>query len=828
MCPWSTTVPSEGVAGSRWGGTSLGPESKTWGNDTEALWRGADGRIWHLKTAGVSRCIRDIYVGGKKLHSGVGAPARWKAFASALRTNLQFSRRGFRSWRRLRGLASKHNLCRATSDSWAECTHNAECCPLGTVAAHIVLLLSSPEGYAFDVRLLGFFAPGHKWERLGAGIGYPIWNPAGFRLLDMLYSGWPIFALLRELYFRVRRICERPVKGVGKLATDYRTLLGALLHKMDSAKKRVGRVDVLFGEQHVASRGICLLLPGPSELLIRKLGCPPVVAEQLLRRAERILQRARGGFLPPKTHAAFERAVNKAEDHLSNLVLWIQEPGSWFRAPAARVLILFLIASDVILPQLERIQNLLDKLLLVPPKPPESGFMCPAAEMPEQGTLVEETAYITAWHAALMSKRDLVPSAVHPLPFVVRGAIRAAEREAWVVFIWGGSGAEATRKALLQAEVVRTLGHSVRRAEAPLRRPFVVMTVGRLPAAAEDDLLNDGFRLQMVHENLTVQAWEPRFVIRPKHSGDWFKERGLAPSFAQIAAWSLTEFERVVVLDADTLVLQNCDELFRLHRISFAASLETHRDQEDFTHVNPNRVRTYLINAGVILLKPDMRVIDEVRKAVQDRDGFAFAVERVSPHGNPTFQALIDIFLLDKKRRRGLVRFRPEGDFLGCAPTGRSEAMFPSRDGPAGILGASNQGGSLLELGGMDDQDHCLLPLEYNFFADFAHAFQLAKHFRETALIDKSQAAHPGVAAAIAWDAPRRLLLNATADWLHRTGVLKSQPKIIHFPGIWRKPWQRMTTISRSPWDEAWWQAHREMCMTSKAPCRIRCDTAAN
>jgi len=125
----------------------------------------------------------------------------------------------------------------------------------------------------------------------------------------------------------------------------------------------------------------------------------------------------------------------------------------------------------------------------------------------------------------------------------------------------------------------------------------------------------------------------------------------------------------------------------------------------------------------------------------------------------------------------------------------------------------------------LDGEDHCLLPLEYNFFADFAHAFQLAKHFRETALQSKELAAHAGVAAAVAWDAPRRQLLNASADWLHRTGLLRSQPKIIHFPGVWRKPWQRMRTVSRSPWDDAWWQAHREMCRQSEAPCRIRCGT---
>jgi len=140
---------------------------------------------------------------------------------------------------------------------------------------------------------------------------------------------------------------------------------------------------------------------------VRKLGCPPMMAEQSLRRAEKILDRAarrHGGSLTTKAHAAFESAINRAEDHLSNMVLWIQEPGSWFRAPAARVSMLFLIASDVVLPQLERIQRRLDKALLVRAPPEDSGSICPADEMPEQGNLIEETAYITAWHSAVSSR----------------------------------------------------------------------------------------------------------------------------------------------------------------------------------------------------------------------------------------------------------------------------------------------------------------------------------------------------------------------------------------------------------------------------------------
>lgn len=121
--------------------------------------------------------------------------------------------------------------------------------------------------------------------------------------------------------------------------------------------------------------------------------------------------------------------------------------------------------------------------------------------------------------------------------------------------------------------------------------------------------------------------------------------------------------------------------------------------------------------------------------------------------------------------------------------------------------------GHLIRPGEVSSEDHCLLPMDYNFFADFPHAFHAAFTFRQ---------ARPQAAAAQA-GAPRRVVLNGTAAWLRSTGQLRADPKIIHFPGVTRKPWQRWSTASRSPWDEEWWHAHSEMCRLSEAPCRITC-----
>ena len=45
-------------------------------------------------------------------------------------------------------------------------------CPLGIVAAHLVLLLAAPTAYAFDDRLLDPKAPAHLWERAALGSSY--------------------------------------------------------------------------------------------------------------------------------------------------------------------------------------------------------------------------------------------------------------------------------------------------------------------------------------------------------------------------------------------------------------------------------------------------------------------------------------------------------------------------------------------------------------------------------------------------------------------------------------------------------------------------------
>jgi len=101
---------------------------------------------------------------------------------------------------------------------------------------------------------------------------------------------------------------------------------------------------------------------------------------------------------------------------------------------------------------------------------------------------------------------------------------------------------------------------------------------------------------------LTGQGWLIREVeaISNPH-----REKGLLFArfgnvFTKLHAWNLTEFDKLVYLDADTLVLQNVDELF--DRPSFAAGPD---------YFVPDR-----FNSGVMVLEPSTVTYDAIRAAL--------------------------------------------------------------------------------------------------------------------------------------------------------------------------------------------------------------------
>ncbi|CAK0813370.1 unnamed protein product, partial [Prorocentrum cordatum] len=176
-------------------------------------------------------------------------------------------------------------------------------------------------------------------ERFGSGVGFALWNPLGLRLADALHSGWPLFALLRALRPRLRRAWER---RVGPRAAEVARRLAhcALAAPQGGWELRARQVCDALAAAGAPAGGACPLLPAQRELM---------VARATLRRLP-----ARG--VPAEGLAQVEAAVDRADRHLRSMLVWIQPRGG-FAAPAARILMLFLVAADVVLPHLVALQR---------------------------------------------------------------------------------------------------------------------------------------------------------------------------------------------------------------------------------------------------------------------------------------------------------------------------------------------------------------------------------------------------------------------------------------------------------------------------------------
>ena len=124
---------------------------------------------------------------------------------------------------------------------------------------------------------------------------------------------------------------------------------------------------------------------------------------------------------------------------------------------------------------------------------------------------------------------------------------------------------------------VRTLRASLAASGSPY--PLVVMVTDGIDAESRYVLEQDGCVLRDV---------EP---IRPDGGlEDSYANARFAEVWTKLAAWRLTEFERVVFLDADMLVTQNMDELFALE-LADGAIAACHA-----CRCNPNRIASYPVS----------------------------------------------------------------------------------------------------------------------------------------------------------------------------------------------------------------------------------------
>jgi len=383
----------------------------------------------------------------------------------------------------------------------------------------------------------------------------------------------------------------------------------------------------------------------------------------------------------------------------------------------------------------------------------------------------------------------------------------------------GSRGAEARAEAravfLAYVDVIRTLATSIRRAawRRPEfgRLPLLVLLSLRAGAAPPAEALE---ALQALEEGglLAVKVLPP---APPE----------LKPSlWGKFQLWLLEEHNYVLYLDADTLLVGPVDDLFdhaaAMGSLEFAAALTRSMAS---------------MNTGVMLLRPSRKVYDAMVQSYRSRmhwtgtsrwSGQAWNLTVVRPAGADPGAAgawpldgmsRVEAGAGEAAQMSGAWRadleeqdwrnefvathfaFRGELDLPVPGPLqnqtgsivrpvscdlGRSQLSEYVRTlGAQPVLGASAKP----SLGA-----YCTLPVSYNFCATAVCLEQLA---------GAGGPRKAGRAAA------------------------KLEPRVLHWPGSLRKPWQRCRPGTRSVLDDMWWQTFQAACSVAplRAPCQIRC-----
>ncbi len=133
---------------------------------------------------------------------------------------------------------------------------------------------------------------------------------------------------------------------------------------------------------------------------------------------------------------------------------------------------------------------------------------------------------------------------------------------------------------------VEALGGSLR--ASGTSAPLVLMVTPEIRPVTRDRLATQGWTVREIepleNPNPATQQMLPRF----------------GAAYTKLRAWELTDFDKVVLLDADTIVLQNVDDLFERPEIAAAP---------DF--FMPDR-----FSSGVMVLEPSAATFDRMMDAL--------------------------------------------------------------------------------------------------------------------------------------------------------------------------------------------------------------------
>ena len=233
------------------------------------------------------------------------------------------------------------------------------------------------------------------------------------------------------------------------------------------------------------------------------------------------------------------------------------------------------------------------------------GRICPACECPAQGEWAAEARYVSE-HAERLSHSLFLraacsfsrgPVARHatrlavdpylswfqrwsilrstwsfgaPKPLAAPPQPRSADaewhrREAFVTVLF--ARVSSLDAVLLHTEAIRTLAYSARK-HCLHQRPFLVITDGQLPDVVSAALKADGLTVVEVSpDRWSFPTAANAFGVDSDTDVSmtkWWLERGITPTAVKLAIWNMTEYDRLVFLDADTLILRPVDELFEV------------------------------------------------------------------------------------------------------------------------------------------------------------------------------------------------------------------------------------------------------------------------
>lgn len=158
----------------------------------------------------------------------------------------------------------------------------------------------------------------------------------------------------------------------------------------------------------------------------------------------------------------------------------------------------------------------------------------------------------------------------------------------------------------------RALAQSLRMVDAAW--PLTVLAPPNVPGL--DALTALGCDVRAVEPLPLSEAFRTRHSRRSQHKAAPFT-KGSKPTFhdplgnfVKLRLWELTELERVVFLDADTLVVQNIDHLFGYPE--FSAAPNVYETLADF----------HRLNSGVFVAQPSRDTFDQMLHHLDQPDVF--------------------------------------------------------------------------------------------------------------------------------------------------------------------------------------------------------------